>query len=992
LFFVVAVVAILVASVWFSGADAWFRAEPEKPRTTSRSATEAVVVASPADLPAAVRDRYRLRPDRRLLAAVTEIRRLRTSAAPEPAKAEFQNGKWKILSGHDEAGTLAEFPSFEEATDLLARWAVRWPQVSAAKAHPGAGSAISPTGRLQQAVREADVTALLTALSSLGDSPAEAQRDGVRLRSITSGLAWLSTLTVDKLNQADPLLAEAWAWLALERADPAARDADSEVLVARALGYEAAAARASTSLAADDPIRFYGTGDETRLGTLCAGRPADRPCHFLRLALLAERDQSARFRSALLGSPFRNEESLAVRGLETRLSDFDTGGSPGQELAALAMRVASPEGTAGTTDASSVEGSTRDFEAAVDKLASGRSAGLVDLAAIQSAYRAAFYSGLFHEAHFVVRQLASGPAGEALAASFTTPAAGTADELRRWIEVSGRVKGGSRDMRPLAELLETSRSIGAAPLYDLAFTIGRRTASTDPLRRRPLPALFARLDTRPSHLVMAARLAKSHLTSPGLFEQFAQAAADAAPHLSEELPALAAEMREDAGRLREIAHDPAMPGYAQTVALATLAELGKADDAFVRARYEAIAADPDEGTAPLLDFLEKRGDLKGAYAAVEAAIQRGNQHGGLGLAHLQTEKARLQLAMGDPEKAYAALEPALAVYKEETLLQGATIELARNRPESALKLAQASLERYPDNASETSGLIARARWQLNDYSTAAKELAASRNGIVGAWNRYLPEAFAETFATAPADSVRRAFSELAATGIAPHVLADVAVSLGKKRGLEIALPLLEGLHDPAPEWQDYIRLATYDLIREKSTADAALAWVKSAVRDRSHNFALALYQMRKYELLLGLFAEGEPNTKPNLVRMLKAASLLHLRETRGPRWDGLAVEIAKDSGDEFFSRASRYLAGRIDAAGLLQGPRDPDAASLASIGWVMGVKAASERRFADADGWFQVALESGLQTQPPHAWAWVIESDWQKVDRSLAILEKKGKF
>ncbi|HSS52590.1 MAG TPA: hypothetical protein VLX28_26915, partial [Thermoanaerobaculia bacterium] len=59
---------------------------------------------------------------------------------------------------------------------------------------------------------------------------------------------------------------------------------------------------------------------------------------------------------------------------------------------------------------------------------------------------------------------------------------------------------------------------------------------------------------------------------------------------------------------------------------------------------------------------------------------------------------------------------------------------------------------------------------------------------------------------------------------------------------------------------------------------------------------------------------------------------------------------------------------------------------------MMGIKAASERRFADADGWFQVALESGLQQQPPLTWAWVIESDWKKVDRSLAVLEKKGEF
>ncbi|HEV7785923.1 MAG TPA: hypothetical protein VGQ28_11345, partial [Thermoanaerobaculia bacterium] len=294
LFLAAAAVAILVASAWILRAASWFRAEPETSQDApahsnlpSRSAGEALLSASPADLPAVVRDRYRLRPDRRLLAAVAEIHRLRTGAAPEPAKAEFKDGKWKILSGRDEVGVLSELPSFEEATDLLARWAIRFPPASAANDHPGARSAAPLPGGLEKALREVDAAALLAALSSLGGSPADVQRDGAKIRSITSGLAWLATLTVDKLDQADPLLAEAWAWLALERANPSTRDADSEVLVARALGYEAAAARASVTLAADDPIRFYARGDETRLGSLCAGRPADRPCHFLRLALLA---------------------------------------------------------------------------------------------------------------------------------------------------------------------------------------------------------------------------------------------------------------------------------------------------------------------------------------------------------------------------------------------------------------------------------------------------------------------------------------------------------------------------------------------------------------------------------------------------------------------------------------------------------------------------------------------------------------------------------
>ena len=48
--------------------------------------------------------------------------------------------------------------------------------------------------------------------------------------------------------------------------------------------------------------------------------------------------------------------------------------------------------------------------------------------------------------------------------------------------------------------------------------------------------------------------------------------------------------------------------------------------------------------------------------------------------------------------------------------------------------------------------------------------------------------------------------------------------------------------------------------------------------------------MRRF-VLLGLFANGEESDSPRIVRLVKAASLLHLRETTGPRWDGLVAEV-----------------------------------------------------------------------------------------------------
>ncbi|HET9226754.1 MAG TPA: hypothetical protein VFR31_08805 [Thermoanaerobaculia bacterium] len=887
------------------GAVSCSRAESEP--SPSRYGPEVLITTAPADLPALVRDRYRLRPDRRLLQALAEVHRLRTGEAPGPVKAEFRDGKWRILLDGQEMGALSEIPTFEEGTDLLVR----------------AGKGQKP---------KSDPAALREALAPIGG----------KADSMASGLAWLSTLTVDLLEQADSLHAQAWAWLALER-DPA-----SEALLARALGYEAAAGRAAAKLAEDDPIRLYALGDEPRLGSLCASRPADRRCHFLRLSLLAERRYDQRFRDALHVSPFRNEKSLATLGLEARLADYDRG--VGIRLTDLTKeKISSSEG------------------------------------AVQSSYRAAFYSGLYRTATFHLDQYVSGPSARKYAASLERGDE-TAEELRRWIEVRADVLDGSTDMRPVAGLLESSRKLGAAPLFALSLAIVQEVSTTDPLRRGPIPAMFERMDTRPAHLVLAARVARRNLTSAWLHEKLARAAAEAAPHLCEELPADVAGKSGDAARLREIAQDPAMPQYAQVMALAWLADLGKADDAFVLERYEALAADPDGSTDWLVEHLEERSDLSGAVAALQAALEQSSDP--LTAAYLRSEISRLQLKMGDPEGAWKTIEPAIATWKEDALLQGAEVELARKRPENALKLAQMAMERYPGDSSETAGLIARARWQLGDPSTAAKELAANPGGIIGPWNRYLPEAFAAAFETAPEVEARRAFAELVAAGVPHRVLARTAIALGEKRGLGIAMPLLEGLHDPAPEWRDQIRVATYDLILEKAGSEEAIAWVRKAIPERSHNFALTLYQERRYDLLLGLFANGEEGESANIVRLVKVAAHYHLRETEGPRWEGLVAAVNTGPADEFFVRSTRILLARIgNATGLLTPIADAD---RASIGWIMGVRAAHDGQFEDADAWFQVALESARNDQPPHAWSWVIENEWLQSERSLALLAGKG--
>jgi tetratricopeptide (TPR) repeat protein len=949
----------------------------------------------PRALPETVRGRYRLKPDRRLLAAVAEVARLVDGTELSPATAQLEANRWRILAGDQELGELSAFPGFEESTDLLVRHAQRLRSRSPRPAaEPTSGGRAAALDRLRRSLDELDLAAILSAVSNLETPAPIAPADDPTIRAMVASLAWLAVSTPDELEQSDALLATAWAWLALERALDIRGNEGSEALLIWALGYEAAAARVSTALPSDDPIRLFVTGQEAALGRLGARSPENASVHFLRLALLTERGPIGRYRAALRESPFHGPATLALLGQEVHLRDPALGPKPGHDLAAAAFgeahACASGEAGAAVSDSTAVEGRTRDLEAAVARCSTRFRATPLGAPAVAAIYRSAFYSGLYGEARFPLRHLASGPASLGFAARIAEPAAGTASELRHWLEARGAVVGGSPEVLPLVELLESAPSLGSVLLHDLAATIAGYVPTTDPLRRRAIPALFERLDTRPRHRTVAARVADRNLNSPWLFETFARSAAEAAPHRSEELPALVAQLREEVGRLREIAEDPAMPRYAQIVAVDALSRLDQVDDDYVRSRYEQMAVDSAERISPLVAFLEERGDLAAAYAAVAAALDRDRDPGSLGWAYLRSEAARLKRRLGDAEAAWRMVEPALATGKEDALLEGAAVQLALGRPERALELAQTSLWRYPDRSYEASALLARARWRLGDYTIAARELAASRNGIVEPWNRFLPEAFTASFAEAPPADTERAFGELIAAGIAPNVLADVAIAFGKEGELATALRLLDRLPRFAPEWTVKIRLGVYDLVREKSGDDAANAWFRSH-HTRTHDDALTLYQLRSYEQLLALFPNGDEGQSPSIVRVVKAAALLHLGETEGPRREGLAKEVEGDWGrKDFFVRAARFLLDQTDETPLLESV--PDVDHLASVGWAMGIKAASERRFVDADGWFQVALESGQQQSPPHAWAWQIESDWMQSHRSLELLEKKGQF
>jgi hypothetical protein len=937
------------------------------------------------DLADVIRKRYRLQPDLRLQGAVADLYKIATGKKPPTVAMRFEAGRWRVLSGADEVGSVPEIPSFEDGTRLLASWAARVARSSETTAVQANAAATMTSGyRL-------DPLETLHQLASLPAPCRSGQCDKVLLHRATDGLVWLSLLSLDSLQQADSLYSRAWALLALEKALDAAGIGDHEVLMARALGYERAAAEAASSLPEQATARLLAERDLQHLSTACLQAPADMRCQYFLLLLLAESQNEASFSAARQRLPEPDRNSLPVLGLLVRLAAFDNGAEPGRDLATRALDVVRPSGPWSVQLSSRrTEGETQTFETAVQAGSQKMSGGSLDAATVAGFLRGAFYSGLFDEANFYLDRLSSSPAAQEFASALSKPAAGTASELKRWVEIRAQLIGGGADVKPLSAAVTTMKSVGALPLTRMSYSIQYYASSTDPLRRRSMPDLFALLDTRPLYLNEASSVAWNNLTSPLLYARNTRAAAREAPFLARQLTSTAALLDGDGTKLKAMAQDERLSIDSRLQALYGLQELGQADDAFLREQFGKLAREDPEGTTidALVWYLERKGDVGRALHALQAHLKRRTGPRNLVWAHLVTREARVLVDLGQSAKALSVLQPALSTGKAEVLEEAIELEISQGEAEQALGLAESAHERYPND--EVFGtLIGKCLWRKGDYAGAASQLA--RLEAAHQWTASVAAAFADAFANQPQASVIAAFEALKRAQIQPHRLADLAIALGKKGDLDTATGLIEPLADPAPEWNEEIRLATYDLIVKRSGADTALAWLQRSMPAPRDQFANSLYQLRKYELIWGFFPPGGKGPKVRVVRLLKAASLLHLKEKQSARRDALIAEIKSDPDqDEFFVRAALFLLGLRDESAILR-PL-PDITYAASIGWAMGLKACGEGRFEDAEPWFQVALESGQNQEPPNAWSFVILSDWLVQKRSLRLLAKTGTF
>lgn len=944
---------------------------------------------------------YRLKPDRRFLCAVSDIHNLLGGSQETAFVRHVDSGGWLVRLGKAEGGQLPELPSFSDGLAFVRRWAAQEWQLEKAgglqKADQG------EVARLEERTWHSSYLEHLQILDRANALAKKAPRDAALMRVAAEALLAVGLETQDITEMLDPLLGRAMALLAVSEASSGVpASARSLSMLAAELGYWNDALDIATALDPEDPWRLFLNRESAQLEALLA-KTKDPFIAVLAMRAFAVRgDEDSMF--AVAGTAGITEPpSFTFLAAMVGMNSFSLQPEVDERLAAEAFRLAvstrlptgevrglSPwERLRGLWDrwrkrpsvALPVEARLREFEAAVGSQADKLGGRLVDKVTMAGILRAPLYAALLAEAHYYLDRLSSTPHAAQLAAAIVDPPPGAAAELKRWIEDRVAVRDGiPGGVERVAHDMGTLRRLGVWPVFRLIWSLGGNLKVWwDPVARRPIRGMFDGLDSRTSHLVAASVLGGNLLWDVKTWQRFAIAAAQRDPGALQQpqLVFVVANLK-DTALLWRLANRVDLPIGTRATALERLVEVApdQAGTGVAGLRRLGDGIGPEaSGTVvrSLVGVLEKLGRSHDADRAIDEWLATRGPSAGLGYPAMLAFKSQRLRRQGRLAEAWQVIEPAIDTWKNDCLEEATLVLLELKRPEDALKVAEMAAERYPD-AESGHALVAQALWQLDRPHEAAGRLKAGLQGrSERAWSESVASAFVREFRGLDFARAGRALEELQRAGVSAQSLRDLALGVGQHGNHKLAFTMLSALLGTDP-MKDQAMLFAFRELREADGLEAALAWLQHRVPVLTDPVIILAYSIGADDIVWDYPGQRVGRDKSFLWVLLRAAAYARAPQPRPERRE-LILEYCRHQPEGTWNSVyPRYLLGEIDERAVLAFATDRSA--ICTVAWLIGTRKASEGKVGEAADWFQVAMETGEQGQPPYSLSYELMAKW----------------
>lgn len=905
-------------------------------------------------------------PDRRFLSAVVELHHVLTGWNREPAFVERSTSGFEVQHYAAPVGALPARADLSDAKRLLSAYLTK---IGKAPALEGPKA----RGGLDLLLEDEALSTLARVQAGWAHPTREALHDATR------ALVSLAVLSPDDLGDADGIAGRALAALVIDETLGGVDVRREEALLAWSMGYAAHAAKVSSTLPDDDPVRAFLALDDERLERSANGG-GGRLARFLFARRLDVRGDHAAaaaarrrwfpghlvdpgFLLARLDGAGDPDGRVARALFASALLDVtaDAGavvaGKARADLIALA-READPDPARVSTIVHGwlaiqrVEGLAR-FEQDLPRVGDHDVGPFFDRGARRDLLRARATTSLHREGLALARTLVPDAASKAFAVAIGSETGALAKAFGTWHRALVDARRGAAVEGPLATLEPLGPIAAAERVLAITSAIG---ASSTELRDEAKRAV-AGLDGRPDRRARIARIARAVLLDDALERDVLRELEALAPARDlDALVRLAAIEGPKGGARLDVLRGPIAPP-SERIGLLARAERDLGVDR--EADVAAIAGDPasDDTRRASIERLEDKGKLEPARAAAEAWLEAAGKRPGPPGASLLETVARLRAKTTDAQGAWTLLEPHLA--RLPGLRVRAAIVLAslgrRNEAEPMVRGAAADLPPL-DAAAALVEVLLRA----GDAAAAVAALDAVSSAGANALEASVGEAFAR--AAVLSEGGRDPKPIVSALHQASTPIATrraVARAILRAGDLALAAAILDGAAEDAhgPIARLALRAEAARARGEKTlTVEPSLRPVFAPV---AHEHGLAAPPL---VAPAGYGAMGE------LAWVLAAT-----------RPEVLADDAARAPFRAHFANAKAYAPGAITARiGRFLAGLDDEAALRAvattaktrcEVAYYLALRADADRRDADARTWLQVALDEGTPSIAEWRWA-----------------------
>lgn len=898
-----------------------------------------ILTVPPAEMRDIVEGESRLKPDRRLLLAFEEVA-LRSGGRAARAEVVAHRDGFAVDLGTGPAAKLSAIPGFVETLDALRAVASRGRRV-------GGGAPLAP-----------NEAARIRSLASdpFGDGPVQALErvdrlwttgtDKAALLDLAStAYAMLEMQLVDSLEMADVVPARALALLAMAEAASKERFPGREAIVAHFMGYTRDARLIAASLPAGSVERLFLQEEDEALRALAerdAASPASRYMYALRRGSLGKLEDVDSWLARFHPNGLERPGALALR-LRTWHRPFGSDVETNGVLLNGVLR------EVGITEAVQGVGVLAQFERALTAQPH-RPGPFFDGAAADARQRALFYSALEGIGSFYLDSLSSGPAAADFAASLEGADPGPGAGFQRWFRNLSAFKNGTLRAAGLAADLTTLPNLGQAAVRLTGKTVNDTLNSGSPERPIVAEALASVLDSRPANGHLFGTICLLTFLDPLAAREYYHTAPSTARAGRD--PWLA-DSSGDVDGLRAIAADSGGDPWMRALALDDLARRGVLPAEELRAMALDILGRADGGGSDMtaLRVLYEQGHLADAESYARRWLGTHPDEEPLVKALYASRLAHVLFMEGRFPEAWAAIEPHVSTWKADALWAGAEALEGVGRHAEALKMARAEVERYPDSGAARVNLAA-IQWRQEAYDDAAKTLTDPQRPLASDVARdVFPRRFHLVFAQASSRERRKAVEAMARAKLNPWYLFDLALPFARAKRFDEAIEVLEAALSPRDEVLDpYLRAYRYRKLA-KGDESAADWFRRKGLTDRNVSWApYFAFDNREFEVLW-LVPDNEEHW------LLRAQAAAFQGGAPGERRDRLLAHYRDPKTPAPYATYGLYLLGEVPEEKLFEVATDAN--RRCEMALMMGIRAAGEKRLADAAAWLRACRKTG---------------------------------